>query len=377
MVAKVVWRIRFSLNFCVLSDFGEDVKTMPELKKKRDVGIDVAKGFAMFLVVFIHVRYYASGAALGWDDLWAENFSVMACMSTFFVLSGCFSKRLFEQGDVRKLLGRIVACLWPVFTICACAGPLLGWVQHGRMPSIDTSFVRGILSSGWFFFCLALCDVVTFVAYRIAQGHRSALILFLAVCYLVFWSLPVGLFHVCEMAPFFWFGLFALRRMDELRFRSAVGVLLLVICLIPCFTCGPFEKCGLIFHFSEMHLAAFSWKGLGLMVIRIGLGLAGALGVLELVRLCVRRFSFLGVLAVFGTESLGIFFVHVLVLSVYYETAWMGWYGGGLLGRTALSVAILLASFALVKLINANRWIRALVWNPFVLFMPVKSDKVG
>lgn len=351
---------------------------MPELKKKRDVGIDVAKGFAMFLVVFIHVRRYApTDAPMGLGALWADNFCSIASMSVFFMISGWFSRKLFEQGDGRKLLLRMVGYLWPVFVIFVCVAPLTEWCLYGCMPSADMTFVRGIMSAGWFFFCLMLSDGVTFAAYRIARGRRMVLASLLAVSYLVFWALPVGLFHACEMLPFFWFGLFCLPAVNRARFRAALGFLMLAAYAVACVACGDFEKSGLVFHFSEMHLLSFSWKGLGLMAARIGLGIAGALGFLELVRSCVRHFPSWGRLAALGSETLGIFFVHTQILPVYFGCRWLGWYDDGLVGRTALSVAILLVSFALVKLINANRWIRALVWNPFVLFMPVRPDKVG
>ena len=352
--------------------------TMPELQKKRDVGIDVVKGLAMLLVVFIHVRRYApADAPMGVVALWADNFSSIASMSVFFMISGWFSRKLFEQGDGRKLMSRMVGYLWPMLLIFVCVAPLIGWGLHGRAPSADMTLVRGIMSAGWFFFCLTLTDVVTFAAYRIARGHRMVLASLLAVSYLVFWTLPVGLFHACEMLPFFWFGLFCLPAVNRARFRVALGFLLLATYAAACVLCGDFEKSGLLFHFSEMHLLSFSWEGLGLMVARIGLGIAGALGFLELVRTCVRHFPSWGRLTALGSETLGIFFIHTQILQVYFGCRWLGWYDAGLVGRTALSVAILLVSFTLVKLINSNRWLRALVWNPFVLFIPAKPNKEG
>lgn len=338
------------------------------MKKQRDISLDVAKALGMLMIVSLHVRLYASATPPRGVSLWVDNFCCTSCLPVFFMLSGRFSRTLFEQGDWRKLLMRLTGYLWPVMIFFAILGTLIGFALYGYEKPALVPFVRGILLAGWFFGCLAVCDAVTFVAYRLARGRLVAVIGWLALSYLILWLLPIGLFHACRMLPFFWLGLFVMPRMETWRYRAVVGFAALFVSLVICaMGIDLHSHIAFGFHFGEMSLRTFTVWGFALAVWRMFFGALGAVGFFELVRMGVARLPALGRLAVFGTETLGIFFVHTQLLKVYYDCGWMGWYGGGLAARLLLALVFFVVSYGLVRLINANRWIRALVWNPLFL----------
>jgi len=176
--------------------------------------------------------------------------------------------------------------------------------------------------------------------------------------------LPVGLCHVKDMILYFWFGLYAYPALRRFPWCRTLGLVSFALCLVLCLALPDFRTIGLFVHDSPLPPGTFVWRGLGLVAVKQALGLAGAFGTLELIRLAtphLRGARFAGWL---GTQTLGVFFVHLPLVTAYYEL--VGWMGGGVAGRFALACVIFLTAQGLAVLSHMNAVVSAVLWNPLV-----------
>lgn len=335
---------------------------MSETNAKRETYLDVAKCLAIFLIVVRHVRDYAGDPSVYAGMPGVDNVSVHLPVVAFFAISGYLSRGFLERIDVRKLVRRLVVYLWPLLTVVLGLGSLVCLATYGRIIVPQNGWLRHLFSVGWFFFCLSTCEVVTFAAFAVARGRKALLLLALGAAYGVIWLVPVGLFHALEMIPFFWFGLFALPRIVRMRFWKILGLSLLAVYLLLAFALGDFAERGLAYHETTMHLLDFSWRGFALLLARYALGLAAVCGGILSVKALVERLPALACLSGMGSQTLGVFYVHTIVLSVYFAT--VAWAGGGWLGRFALAFVLFLVSYALVAASHLNATLSAALWNP-------------
>jgi len=331
---------------------------------ERDASLDVAKAVAMFAIVLIHVRTNAPlpdyGLVAGLD-----NFLTTFVLSLFILVSGHLSRGIIMSGDGARLVRRVLACIWPVFTMLVFLGQAVNLCVFGRFLPPPAGWVRYVLSAGWFFLCLAACLTLTFAVQSVARGRRSVRICLLTAVLLGLWALPVGVCHVKDMIVYFWFGAYAYPTYARLPHRRVIGFAALAVSLGLCLALPDFREIGLFVHDAPMPLGTFSWKGCGLSLAKYALGLSAALGVLELSRAVARRIGHSGSFVALGARTMGIFFIHLQLLAVWYAT--VGWAGGGFAGRLGLTVVLFLLSFGLTVLTRMNPVVGALLWNPLEL----------
>jgi len=330
----------------------------------RDTSLDVARFLAMLTIVFIHVRTNAPSGDYGFVA-GLDNFITAVVLGLFVLISGYLSRGFLASLSVSKLVVRQVTYVWPVFTMMLGLGSLAGRLLYGQWPVPLRGLPHYVLSTGWFFFCLGICDALTFAAQAFSRGRRGVLLATLAFQFAVLWALPVGLCHAKDMILYFWFGLYvypALRCRPQCR---ALGLASFVLCLLACVALPDFRTIGLFVHDAPMPNGTFAVRGCALVVIKTVLGLTGAFGTLEVIRLVtplLKGGRFAGWL---GTQTLAVFFIHLLLLTAYYGLG--GWMGGGVAGRFALACALFAISHCLAVLTHMNAVVGAVLWNPLGL----------
>lgn len=342
-------------------------------KAKRDPGLDVAKFIAMLMIVFIHVRTNAPDGEFGFVA-GLDNFITTVVLALFVLISGYFSRGLLASKSVTKLLVRQVTYLWPVFTMTLGLGSVVGYLLSGQWHIPGGSVPRYVLHVGWFFFCMAICDALTFAAHVLSRGRRQWLAAFLGLEFVALWAVPVGLCHAKDMLPYFWFGLYAYPALMRRPWCRALGLASFVLCLAVCVALPDFRTIGgLLVHDAPMPVGTFTWKGCGIVVVKQALGLTGAFGTLEVVRLLTPHLKGVRLMGWLGTQTLGVFFIHLLLLGIYYGlVGWMGW---GVAGRFLLACGIFMVAHALAVLSRCNAVVSALLWNPLELLRLSVGDR--
>lgn len=343
---------------------------MSEMKAKREPYLDVAKFVAMLTIVFIHVRTNAPNGEFGFVA-GLDNFITAVVLGLFVLISGYLSRGLMASRNVAKLLRRQVVYIWPVFTMTLGLGGAIGCLVYGSWQIPGGSLLRYALSAGWFFFCMAICDLMTFAAHALARDNRKLLASLLLLQFACLWVVPVGLCHARDMILYFWFGLYAYPALLRLPYCRRLGLVSFALCLAVCVALPDFRTIGLFVHDSPMPVGTFSWRGCGLVAVKQALGLMGAFGTLEVVRLVTPRLKGVRFWSALGTQTLGVFFIHLLLIVAYY--GWIGWMGWGVAGRFLLACAFFAAAHFLAVLSQANVVVRALLWNPLELARPKKK----
>jgi len=336
----------------------------------RDVSLDVAKSVAMFAIVIIHVRTNAPmtdfGLIAGLD-----NFLTSFVLSLFILVSGYLSRGLILSGDRTKLLRRIVPCVWPILTMMVVLGQLIDLCVLGRFQPPPIGWIRFVLSAGWFFLCLAICLVLTFVLQAASRGRKGVLFLLLAATLVGLWALPVGLCHAKDMIVYFWFGVYAYPAYVCLGRRRAIGFAALAASLAVCLALPDFRTVGLFVHDAVMPPGTFTGRGCALALAKYALGLCSALGVLEVAHAWASRLEHASPFVAVSTQTMGIFFIHIQLLNAYYAMG--GATAFGFAGRFALALVLFVVSYVLAVVSHRNRVVGAVLWNPLEL-LPRKGS---
>ena len=145
---------------------------MPD--KTRDPAFDLMKFIAIFMVVYWHVMSYRSGFDLATMPSYAANFIISVNMPLFFMVSGYFSRRLHESGDWRRLANRLVKYFWPITTFAFFFALVESIVEHKySIAAIPLWTLKKFLFGHWFFFALALCDVIIFLSVKYGRTNRA------------------------------------------------------------------------------------------------------------------------------------------------------------------------------------------------------------
>jgi len=326
----------------------------------RDLSLDVAKVLAMFFIVLIHVWTNSPndyGAVVGLD-----NFLTTFVLALFILVSGYLSRKLILSHDGGKLVFRVVACLWPVLTMMVLLGQVFDFVLMGHFQAPAMGWARYVLSAGWFFFCLSGCLALTFFADWIARGRKAVLVASLVVIFAALWAAPVGFCHTKDMIVYFWFGAYAYPAYSRLKHRRLIGFGALAVSMGVCGLLPDFREIGLFVHDAVMPQGTFTWAGSGLALAKYALGLTATLGVLELSHLLASFVRNPDWVTAISARTMGIFYIHIQLLGVYYAT--LDWTGGGFVGRLTLASVLFAASYALAVLTRLNATVGAILWNP-------------
>ena len=196
---------------------------------RRDIGFDVAKFLAMFMVVYSHVVSYR----LGFDHVtmpsYAMNFIQSVNMPLFFIISGYFAQHLHETRNINKLVDRLVKYFWPMIFF-AVFYTMIDWLFLDKIGVLEVPalMLKKFLFCGWFFYSLAICDIITYLVCKYGNvGSRRLFACGIGFLMLLFTS------GICwysapavAMIPFYWFGLWVLPfLLSKPKFLANIAIL--------------------------------------------------------------------------------------------------------------------------------------------------------
>ena len=335
--------------------------------QKRDAAFDVVRFVAMFMVVYWHVMSYRPGFDLETMPSYAANFIIAVNMPLFFIVSGYFSRRLHESGDWRRLANRLIGYFWPIAFFAVFFSALECFVWHKYAVSVlPLQSFKKFLFGNWFFFTLAACDVFAFLAFR---AKRSLLAVVCALAFAVCLCSSGRIWYASSavaMFPFYLFGLFALPsllscpRMFALTACFGGGAM-----IISTFLSGNIATNGLAFYWDRFDVWHPQFDKVLHMVLRFIVGSFGSLFIIGVVKLCLHALPRLSVLAVLGTETLGIYLLQGWLIRgvsnpfVSLDTAvWQ---------LLVSSIAVFTIAFCIVKALKWNRRVCDTVFGAWVV----------
>ena len=327
--------------------------------KTRDITFDLAKCVAIYMVIVWHC-YPGNWHATDWASALPVNLIIGCNMPLFFLISGYFARRMFLTCDWRALVVRLIGYLWPVFIFSLLDTGVAYF--HDPQLSVWHKWAHIFMTCFWFFCCLSLCEVTTYFAFWANKYWKVSVIGLLAAVFLLFWIIPLGVYYYVAMVPFYWFGVFALPLIYERKYACAVGVVCLFVYVVFAFIEGDITTNGLGFYWDRMRLWDPSWIGFVRMMARYLMGLLGAGGCLLALKAVGGRSAFVRTLAMFGTTTLGVYFLHRYAVMEWYRIPIASQVGIGV--YCGLSVAVLFACHCLVRASNKVEWLKFIFWGP-------------
>ena len=298
----------------------------------RDPFFDIAKAFTMLMVVFGHV----SDAANVFQG-WMYNIGIGFKMPMFFLISGYFLNSVVERHDWRRLLFHIKSYFLPLAWISSTFALIsfsLGSIDRSCLSMV--SWALRFFCGQWFVWALAATYVLVFLACLLGRSFGCRLCLMLIVCCL-FMSVPCP--YAREMMPYFIVGL-TIRHFSIAPWeRRWVGLGCMIVFVVGTYVAGDVKNNGLAFYFTDTSIKVFfSIGGLGLWLGRHLLGICGSVGVLFLIQHLLRHYQWMARFSVFGTTTLGVYYLHQQILKVFEH-------GVRLSGNEGLVIAVSLLLF--------------------------------
>lgn len=327
-------------------------------ERGRDVSFDLVKAIAMFMVVYWHVMSYRAGFNLETMPSYASNFIVALNMPLFFMVSGYFSKRLHEGGDWRRVLDRFVFYFWPM-AFFAVLFTCIDSIVLGRFQilQIPLKAIKTFLFADWFFHSLAICDGITFLAYKCDKPWKKLLVCTLgyAVCLIGTGRLwYVGC--VVNMISFYWFGFLLLPKiLNRRRLFSAMAILGGGALIWVTYFYGNVATNGMSFYWDRLDVFHPQFEKALNMVMRFVVGTLGSLSVIWLLKLVSDRVSWCARLAFLGRETLGIYFLQGWLIT-NCVVPFIG-LGTGTSILLFASMIVFLMTFLIIEVLKANEFI--------------------
>ena len=284
----------------------------------RDKTFDVVKFIAMFMVVYWHVMSYRPSFELSSRPSYAANFIIAVNMPLFFMVSGFFSRNLHESRNWPKLVRRLMAYFWPMLTF-SLAFAIVDSIVYNRYSicNVPLWWLKKILFCHWFFYALAACDAITFIAFKFGRTTVRILLLCLiafALCMVVSGKIWYSV-RIVAMAPFYWFGLVCLRRILEMRHAPLIFVSGVFVMVFVTFFAGNIATNGLAFYWDSVDVWHLQFVKVLNMLVRFIVGTLGSIAIIVAVRFLCRRFRFVGLFSSLGEETLGIYFLQGAMIS--------------------------------------------------------------
>lgn len=316
---------------------------------------DVAKAFAMFMVVFGHV----AGAAHMFGGR-VYNFGIGFKMPIFFFISGYFLWTTIQRGDCRKLLTHLRSYFLPLAWISvgyAVISLLLGTIEKDAGSAVKWAF--GFFCGQWFVWALAGTYVLIFCVCQIVRSNRLKFIVSAMAC-VVALCLPFP--YAREMVPYFVCGMIvrhlSVRPWESLRVGLSCAIVYMAVILLE----GNVHTNDMGFYYTDTSIAALaSIRGGAMWVARHFLGVVGSIAVLTACYLVLRYVPRVGILAGFGTTTLGVYLLHQQMIKMFQKlpcllsTSW---------GVIAVTI-ILFFSCHLIVIVSRDhiRWTRKVIWG--------------
>lgn len=328
--------------------------------KGRDATFDIAKFIAIFMVIFWHC-YPAGWHARNWIETVPVNLIIGCNMPLFFLISGYFSRKMYVDRDVTALIVRLIGNLWPVFIFSFVDIGVQCWTNVPEFAILQ-EWVRVLLTCFWFFCCLSLCELLTFVSFWISRKRDFLVGAILGIIFLLFWTIPLGIWYFVAMVPFYWGGIFLLPKVYCRPNMKYIGVVILSLYVLISMLEGDITTNGMGFYWDRMRLSQPSLAGLYRMFARYAMGALGSVGILMTLNLIVCVVPTLKRLSVFGTTTLGIYFLHRYIVKEWYRFDSSSTSSVAL--RVCLATAIFVVCHFVVLLTQKSEVVRCFFWGP-------------
>ena len=332
---------------------------------KRDPLFDVAKFVAMFMVVYWHVMSYRPGFDLATMPSCAANFIIAVNMPLFFVVSGYFSRRLHYSGNWRKLAGRMVSYFWPLAIFSIIGAVIDAFLIHKcTIASIPLVALKKFLFTGWFFYALAGCEIITFCATRYSRSvFQKVEMCCLAYFMMLFLSGRVWYASsIVSMVPFYWFGLYLLPYfLSRKKLFSVTAICGGLLMIYITYFAGSIATNGLAFYWDRFDILHPEWTKAINMSARYLVGMVGCLFIIATLKSIMVFIPSASRLACLGVETLRIYFIHGLLIGL--GTNFLIDLSAGNLILLASACAVFLISFCIAKLTLLSTHIACFAWG--------------
>ena len=335
------------------------------MKKERNSYFDVMKAVAIFMVLLSHVIFYRDDYDIKNMPSCILNFIISVNMPLFFIISGCFARNLHRSLEFRKLGNRLLSYFCP-FAFFSIAFSVIESVVFGKYSwsAIPIWAIKKFLFNGWFFYALAGCDIITYVACRFGKTRVLkaviALLSFIVCMVLNGRVLYVG--SIVSMIPFYWFGLLLLPKiLEQQKLFFAIGLLGAGVLAFVTFFSGNIGTNGLGFYWDRFDIFNPQLIKIFNMLARYFIGIIGSLFLFMAVRMVLNGLPLLSKVSMFGMETLGIYLVQDAVIHEVVNKFTNLDSNSAELFLAALIT--LLVCYFLVKVLKLNSIMRRVVWR--------------
>lgn len=312
---------------------------------------DVLKAIAILAVVYTHCLQFM-GIGFYWHHpLFKLTYAFH--MPLFMVVSGYFASRALQLPMKELIKKKSIQLLLPCITaaiVVIIINRLIGWnPKHAGLREFATNL--------WYLKSLFACFCIGKLAMMGSRGKT-----WIAVCLGLLMALPVHLYHVNFMMPFFWLGFLWKKHPDAIR-KFAWPVLIvstLVFGLLWPFWDGQHTTYVTPLQLVKIH--QMKWIGFGNLpsyCLRTAIGIAGVGMVASAVCLLEKRGIRFDRLSRMGQYTLELYTLHFLFINTNLMAACSipycrGWYEVGYCGLATL--LLLLICYLLIRLIYRSRW---------------------
>lgn len=347
-------------------------------KKQRNPLFDVAKFFAIALVVAGHV--FNNGYAPG-TPWWFSNFRDEMVMPLFFIVSGYFAVATIESGNWQKMFRHIRSYLQPLAVLGVAFTPcyfvcqiLVGGGGAVLLSDILLYPIKRVCFAGWFVWVLSFSYVIAFLVFRLpfAKNFLRRVMLLLTASFLLYFAprFPHGMFHVhylVLMFPFFVVGIVWRRISDSMADNSICKSRWKVIGYV-CFLAylavvlvGPAGKYGLSMYSGQVYGLNWFFSSTAMLrtLARIAIGVTGSFGTLAVID-GLMAYGGMAFFAPLGTTTLGVYLMHQWILDRILDFRILP---GGV--SRCIAVSFLLFAFCHLFVVSSkkNRILNSFLWG--------------
>lgn len=329
-----------------------------EEQTNRIQTFDVLKAIAIIAVVYTHCLQF-----MGIGNYWHHPLFKLTYafhMPLFMIISGYFANRALHLPFKELIRKKSIQLLLP----CLTAGVVVVVINRLTGMSPKHAGLMEFVTNLWYLKSLFLCFCIAKLAMICCQGR-----LWFTVGIGILAGMPIHLYHVNFMMPFFMTGMLWSQYPDAIR-RNAVTVFiasLLAFGLLWQWWDGFYTTYATPLQFVRIH--TMEWLGLGnfpAYTLRTAIGLAGSGVVIGSVYLLEKfgfRFNWMGRVGQYTLElyTLHFLFIHTGVLTACSIPYRWGWYE---MGYCIVATVILFGlCFLLIKLIHRSKWLSLLFFG--------------
>lgn len=301
--------------------------------KKRDILIDILKGYAIFLVIWGHtIQFFGEGLDL--MNQYVGKYIYIFHMPLFFFMSAYVSDRTFKMNFKEMIRLRFKTLIVPLFSFSiiqfflSIIIILIFKSSLITLQDIGREFVYKIVGSYWFIIILFCFILLTNLAYKFSVGltHKyksSSILLILCCIWLTSFLIPrpnlqysIYITYLQGMYPFFIFG-WLFKRLNIVEwikkynlFTSIISGALFIIMLIW------FSKNDFI-YFQNYSFWNNSITFLDIFVHEGKLIVGGLIGIIFTIAIISTIIKYVRPLQYWGKNTLGMYLIQGVIFNVF------------------------------------------------------------